>query len=275
MPSGRYPPYRLCPRASGSGKLGFAGSGSPARRGAGSVRGGFNPRRCPPVALGRGRNGSARAEFRFACQPVERGLVSGNAIDEVKPVAAEDDIDKKVKAACRDLIDAATGLRKAPLEAGLFDQVSSSAKSVESLREAALKALESANAEVLIERLVRFFKERVEGTPSLTERANEIRELWKAVYLMDETSLAYAEAQARQQLGESFGAWDDARSACEKAAIRLSASQEKLAAAPADIEAEMETTKCKYEHLSALKEIRDAEESILAAMSPPGHEANF
>ena len=222
-----------------------------------------------------GREEALATEFRFACKPKDRELENGDAKNEVESLTVEDDIGKAVKAACRDLINAATELRKVPLEAGLFDRVSSAAKSVESLREAVLKAVESADAEALIERLVQFFAEHAEGTPSLAMRANEIGQLWKSVYLEDPTSLAEAEAQAKQQAGGNFRVWADARTACEKAASQLNASQKKLAATPADIEAEVEAAKCRYEHLSAQKEVLDAEERILAAMSPPGHEGQI
>ena len=215
------------------------------------------------------------AEFRFACITEDREHENDETINGLEPVGVEDDIGEAVKAACGDLIDAASELGKRPSESSLFDQVSSAAKSVESLRKAVLRAVESADAEALIRRLVQFFAEHAEGTPSLAMRATAIERLWMSVYLKDPTGLADAEAEAKRQADESFRVWDDARAACEKAASQLNASQAKLAAAPADFEAEVEAAKHKYEHLSALKEVLNAEEHILVAMSPPGHEGEL
>ena len=223
-----------------------------------------------------GENETLAAEFSFACKVDETKAENGDMMkNEVGPVAAEGEIGKKVEHACKGLIDAAGELRRAPLDLDLFDEVSSAAKSVEALREAAMTAAETADSEALIERLVGFFEEHSKGVPSLTKRAEEIGELWKSVFLANSASLADAEARARRQAGESFRVWADARSAFETAVSQFKASEEKLAAAPSDMAAELEAAKCKYEHLSTRKEVLEAEERILASMCPPGYEGQL
>ena len=194
---------------------------------------------------------------------------SGSEVSETERNVRSGDTREAVKEACESLIKASYKLVEAPLDAHLFDQVADRAKSVESLREAAVNADKVASIEALIETLVEFFERRTKGFPDLTSRALEIRKLWKSAYFRDLDSLREATDETRLRAEKIFDTWISARETADQADSKLKTSQEKLASAPTDADSELEVAKHNFEFLSAQKEVREAKQKIFRAMCPP------
>ena len=208
------------------------------------------------------------AEFSFVFETTVESA-SGSEVSDTERNVHLGDIREAVKEACEKLIKASGELVEAPLDARLFSQVADHAKSVESLREAAVNADKVASIKTLVETLVEFFEKRAEGVPDLASRALEIREHWKSAYLGDPDSLREVVDETRLRAEKMFDAWIRIRATADQAASKLKTSQQELTSAPTDADRELEVAKCNFEFLSAKREVREAERQILQAMCPP------
>ena len=205
-------------------------------------------------------NGELAAEFEFAID--DPGMVPPEYDPEI-------DIVFLVTVACNQLIEAAHDLSRDPFDPALFDDVERFAAHLETLRIPVMEYREIAITAEALSDLIAFFRERADGDGALLDRLPEIENAWKTAAIGSVDDFQETIAAARRNSEGQFDEWDKARAGAESTARLLSASEERLESAAEDVanEQELKVAKHRYEHLLAVREKRDAEDRIVAAMS--------
>ncbi|MDE0407509.1 MAG: hypothetical protein OXN81_06570 [Alphaproteobacteria bacterium] len=200
------------------------------------------------------------AEFAFA--------IDGEGMD-LPAYDPEADILYLVTVACNQIIRAAQDLIRDPFDPALFDDVERFAANLETLRIPAMEYRKIAITAEALSDLFAFFTERAEGDGALLDRLPEIENAWKTTEQSSVDEFRETIAAARRNAEGLFDEWDKARSGAERMARLLSACEARLASEAEDAagEQELKVAKYRYEHLLAVREKRDAEDGIVAAMS--------